>query len=71
MAGDFVRRFGINFPLYSVRYRNMIKDFYVPSNISIHLFGYYNNSYENNVKETVKWLEKEGSYYFPYWEQFF
>jgi nucleoside-diphosphate-sugar epimerase len=71
IVGDIVRRMGINFPLYSVRYRNMIEDFYAPSNVSIHLFGTYNDDYTNNVKETIEWLEKEGINYFDYWRRFF
>ena len=67
LVGDFLRFFGINFPLYSMRYRNMIEDFYAPSNVTIALFGAFSQSYEQNVKETIDWLRGEGKGYFEYW----
>ena len=68
LVGDFLRMFGINFPLYSMRYRNMIEDFYAPSNVTIALFGAFSQSYEQNVKETIDWLRGEGKEYFDYWK---
>jgi nucleoside-diphosphate-sugar epimerase len=69
IAGDVIRRlFGINFPLYSMRYRNMIEDFYAPSNVAVHLFGTYNDNHADNVRETIEWLDTEGGNYFEYWE---
>ena len=68
LFGDFLRLFGIKFPLYSMRYRNMIEDFYAPSNVTISLFGAYSQSYEQNVKETIDWLRGEGKDYFDFWK---
>jgi len=68
MFGDVLRKFGINFPLYSIRYHNMIEDFYAPSNITISLFGAFETSYEKNVKETIDWLRGEGAQYFEFWK---
>jgi nucleoside-diphosphate-sugar epimerase len=68
IAGDIIRHmFRVNFPLYSVRYHNMIEDFYAPGNVTIHLFGTYNDNLASNVRETVEWLETEGKNYFEYW----
>lgn len=67
IVGDILRKFGINFPLYSMRYRNMIEDFYAPSNVTISLFGAYEQDYKKNVKETIDWLRKEGNEYFNFW----
>jgi hypothetical protein len=69
LVGDFLRLFGINFPLYSMRYRNMIEDFYAPGNVTIALFGAFSQSYEQNVKETIDWLRGEGKEYFEYWKK--
>lgn len=66
--GDILKKFGIKFPLYSMRYKNMIEDYYAPSNITVYLFGSYNNSYKNNVKETIDWLKTDGINYFKYWK---
>jgi nucleoside-diphosphate-sugar epimerase len=61
IIGDAIRHwFGINFPLYSMRYHNMIEDFYAPSNVAVHLFGTYNDNLTENVKETIDWLKTEG-----------
>ena len=69
LLGDFFRLFGIKFPLYSMRYRNMIEDFYAPSNVTIALFGAFEQDYTKNVKETADWLCKEGINLFPYWKK--
>ena len=68
LLGDFLRLLGINFPLYSMRYRNMVEDYYAPSNVTIALFGAFSQSYEQNVKETIDWLRKEGKEFFDYWK---
>lgn len=69
IIGDIFRKMGINFPLYSMRYHNMIEDFYAPSNATFGLFGTYNADYKNNVRETVEWLKGEGAAFFEYWEK--
>lgn len=68
VVGDFLRIFGISFPLYSMRYKNMIEDFYAPSNLTCALFGSFEQSYEKNCKETIDWLRGEGAQYFTYWK---
>lgn len=68
IIGDVLRKFGVNFPLYSMRYKNMIEDFYAPSNVTIELFGAYEQDYVKNVKETIDWLKKDGKDYFSYWK---
>lgn len=68
IIGDILRKFGLKFPLYSMRYQNMIEDFYAPSNVAIQLFGGFNQDYKENVKETVDWLYSEGAPFFDYWK---
>ncbi|WP_462360460.1 NAD-dependent epimerase/dehydratase family protein [Paraprevotella clara] len=68
LIGNIIRLVGINFPLYSMRYRNMIEDFYAPSNVTISTFGAFEQSYDKNVKETIDWLRSEGAQYFEYWK---
>lgn len=68
LVGSIVRLTGVNFPLYMMRYRNMIEDFYASSNVTIALFGAFEQSYEKNVKETIDWLRGEGAQYFDYWK---
>ncbi|MDO5527217.1 MAG: NAD(P)-dependent oxidoreductase [Prevotella sp.] len=70
LIGDFLRLFGIKFPLYSMRYRNMIEDFYAPSNVTIALFGAYEKDYKKNVKETIDWLRGEYGKNFDYWKDY-
>jgi len=71
IIGNVFRRIGINFPLYSMRYRNMIEDFYAPSNITVNMFGVYNANCADNVTETIEWLKRDGIQYFNYWRQLF
>lgn len=70
IIGDFLRLFGIKFPLYSMRYRNMIEDFYAPSNVTIALFGAFEQDYKKNCKETVDWLKSEYGKNFEYWKKY-
>lgn len=68
LMGDILGLFGIQFPLYSVRYRNMIEDYYAPCNVTISLFGGFSQNVEENIRETVHWLENEGAEMFDYWK---
>lgn len=68
--GDFIRLFGINFPLYTMRYRNMVEDFYAPSNVTISLFGAFEQDYKKNCKETIDWLRGEAGKSFDYWKHY-
>lgn len=69
LIGDFLGLFGLKFPLYSMRYRNMIEDFYAPSNVTCALFGAFEQDYTTNCKETIDWLRGEGAEYFDYWKK--
>lgn len=70
VIGDLLRLFGIKFPLYSMRYRNMIEDFYAPSNVTIALFGAFESDYKKNVKETIDWLRSDSGKNFEYWKNY-
>ncbi len=65
--GTILRKIGIPFPLYNTRFKNMVEDYYAPTNITIREFGLYNADLKNNVKETIGWLRGEGKQYFEYW----
>jgi len=69
--GDILRLTGINFPLYIERYKNMIEDYYAPTNITIEKFGLYNSSLQENVNETINWLKDEQNKLFSYWNKKF
>ena len=68
IMGDVLKKFGVNFPMYSVRYKNMLEDYYAPTNVTIRLFGLYNDDLASNVKETVDWLHGDAKLYFDYWK---
>lgn len=70
IIGDFLRLFGIKFPLYSMRYRNMIEDYYAPSNVTIALFGAFEQDYKKNCKETIDWLRGEYGKNFKFWKNY-
>jgi nucleoside-diphosphate-sugar epimerase len=67
IIGSALRKMGIPFPLYIERFKNMVEDYYAPTNITIREFGLYNSSLENNVTETIDWL-KSSSESFNYWK---
>lgn len=69
ILGDFLRKFGIPSPIYTTRFKNMIEDYYAPTNIAISEFGLSNPNLNANIKETVDWIKGEGSEFFPYWLQ--
>ena len=64
-----LRKLGIPFPLYNTRFKNMVEDYYAPTNITINQLGLYNADMENNIKETIDWLKITGVNYFPYWNK--
>ena len=68
IMGDVLKKFGVKFPMYSVRYKNMLEDYYAPTNVTIRLFGLYNDDLASNVKETVDWLHGDAKLYFDYWK---
>lgn len=67
LIGTILRKIGIPFPLYNTRLRNMVENYYAPTNITINKFGLYNADLKNNVQETINWLRGEGKQYFKYW----
>lgn len=69
LLGDLLGLLGMKFPLYSMRYRNMIEDFYAPSNVTCALFGAFEQDYAKNCKETIDWLRGDGAQYFDYWKK--
>ena len=69
LLGDVLGLFGIQFPLYSVRYRNMIEDYYAPSNVTVSIFGGFSQNLDDNIRETINWLEGEGAELFDYWKK--
>jgi len=69
IIGDILKKIGINCPIYTTRYKNMIEDYYAPTNITINEFGLSHPDINQNIKETVEWIKGEGQKYFPYWSQ--
>ncbi len=65
--GELLKKFGIGFPLYMTRYRNMLEDYYAPTNITVAQFGVKNPSLKENIAETIKWLHSDAKAFFPYW----
>ena len=56
-------------PIYSIRFNNMMEDWYDTTNKTIDLFGVRNENLSDNVKETIEWLKGEGVSFFPYWKK--
>ena len=67
-VGDTLNKIGIKFPMYSVRYYNMLEDYIAPTNITVAQFGTYNNALSENIRETIDWLNSEGKNFFEYWK---
>jgi GlcNAc-P-P-Und epimerase len=66
--GDCMIKINIPFPIYSMRYHNMIEDYYAPTNVTINKFGLSHPDLKENVKETINWLLNEGTKYSKYWK---
>lgn len=71
LVGTILRKIGVPFPLYNTRFKNMIEDYYAPTNITIREFGLYDVELKNNVKETIEWLQNTGVNHFSYWRKRF
>ena len=69
ILGDILGTLGIKFPMYSIRFNNMMEDWYDTTNKTIDLFGVRNENLSDNVKETIEWLKGEGASFFPYWKK--
>jgi nucleoside-diphosphate-sugar epimerase len=68
LFGDFLMKFGIKSPLYTARFENMINDYPAPTDKTVALFGLSHPKLEDNVKETIDWINTEGSELFDYWK---
>jgi nucleoside-diphosphate-sugar epimerase len=69
VVGEMLNRLGLNFPLHMVRYRNMIEDYYSPTNVTINQFGLSNPLMEQNIKETLDWIKINSVEHFPDWNK--
>ncbi|MGM0407487.1 MAG: NAD-dependent epimerase/dehydratase family protein [Bacteroidota bacterium] len=67
LIGDLLKKMKIPFPIYSSRYKNMVEDYYAPTNITIKEFGLSHPKIDINIKETIEWIKEEGKIFFPYW----
>lgn len=56
--GSFLSSFGVKFPLTLTRYKNMIEDYYAPTNLTIAKFGSSHPDIVKNIEVTVKWIKK-------------
>jgi GlcNAc-P-P-Und epimerase len=65
--GDCMIKINIPFPIYSIRFHNMMEDYYAPTNVTINKFGLSHPNLKENVKETKNWLLNEGAKYSKYW----
>jgi hypothetical protein len=54
--GDFLISKGYKFPLYSSRYRNLLRSNEVPLNDIQELIGHSPINFHDGVSRTVKWL---------------
>ncbi len=59
--GDLLKSLNINFPLDSKRYTNMVGEYLAPMDKTIKLVGTNHGSLQDNVRETIDWLKKDGS----------
>jgi nucleoside-diphosphate-sugar epimerase len=69
LAGDVLRLFGLRFPMYGSRYRNMVEDYYAPTNIAVRELGLACDNLDANVAETIAWLKGDGAVYFDHWRE--
>ncbi|NOS89313.1 MAG: NAD(P)-dependent oxidoreductase [Methylococcaceae bacterium] len=68
LVGDLLLKIGIPTPLYTARFKNMIEDYIAPTDITVTEFGVSHPSLEENVKETISWIQTEGKEIFEYWK---
>lgn len=67
LFGDLLIKIGIRSPLYSARFKNMIENYPAPTEKTIAAFGASHPNLEDNVKETIEWINTEGNELFDYW----
>lgn len=68
LVGDALKLANVPFPLYSERYHNMVEDYIAPTNVTINEFGLSHPNLQDNVNETITWVEGEGQQFFEYWK---
>jgi nucleoside-diphosphate-sugar epimerase len=68
LGGDILNALKIPFPLYTRRFKNMIEDYYTPTNVTVEQFGVANANMKENVEETVRWIETDGKQFSDYWK---
>jgi nucleoside-diphosphate-sugar epimerase len=57
--GDILRKVGINFPLYSIRYKNMIQSYEVPIKKTLDRYPLRYPDLNKNIIETIKWYKND------------
>jgi len=68
LLGDMMLRIGLPAPIYSARFKNMIENYPAPTERTVAAFGVSHPSLEDNVKETIEWINTEGMDLFDYWK---
>ena len=69
LLGDVMIKLHINFPIHTQRFKNMIENYYAPTNITIREFGLYTDDLKICMKETNDWIKGEGLKFFDYWSK--
>lgn len=68
LFGEILKKMNLSFPLHMTRFRNMVEDFYSPTNLTINQFGLLNSDLKENVDETVDWIKCHSKEHFPNWQ---
>jgi len=68
LFGDLLLKMGFSSPLYTARFKNMIEDYPAPTDKTVTEFGVSHPNLEDNVKETIRWINSEGKELFDYWK---
>jgi GlcNAc-P-P-Und epimerase len=66
--GDFLMKLGVSSPLYTKRLNNMIEDYPAPTDRTVSAFRVSHPSLQDNVKETIEWINTDGRDLFDYWK---
>ncbi len=65
--GDIFHAVKIPFPIYTVRFKNMIEDYPAPTETTVEIFGQAEADMRKNITETISWIKGEGKQHFKYW----
>lgn len=68
LFGDLLLKMGIPSPLYTARFKNMIEDYPAPTDKTVAALGVSHPNLEENVKETIQWINTDGKELFDYWK---